>query len=62
MLGESVEHEPPLWEIGSLLPAQVKPLTYKIDTYHFLAWHSAQIALGKDWLAQRWDNVMGLVA
>ena len=42
-LGESVERGPHVWEIGSSVPSRVKPMTYKIDTCRFLAWHSALI-------------------
>ena len=41
-----------MWEIGSLVPGRVKPMTFKIDTYCFLAQCSALIAQGKAWLAQ----------
>ena len=29
--------------ISDLVPSQVKPLIYQIDTCHFLAWHSALV-------------------
>ena len=29
---ESVERRPRLWEIGSLVPSRVNPMTYEIDT------------------------------
>ena len=35
---------------------QVKPMTYKIDTCHFLAMCLALLGYGKDWLAQYQDN------
>ena len=56
-LAESVERTPPVRESGSLRLGRVKPMTYKIDTYHYLAWHSALIEYGKNWLAQYQDNV-----
>ena len=46
-----------LVEIGSLVPGQVKSMTYRIDTCRFLAWRFAVIRWGKDWLAQCQDNV-----
>ena len=36
---ESVEHGLRVWDIGTLVPGQVKPMTYKIDICHFLAWY-----------------------
>ena len=50
--------EPRVWVFGSSVPFRVKPMTYQIDTCYFLAWCSALIGLGKDWLAQCWDNVI----
>ena len=44
-------------EMGSLVPSLVKPITYKIDTCHFLAWLSVLSAEGKDWVALWQDNV-----
>ena len=38
---ESVEHRSRVREIVGLNPGRVKPTTYKIDTRHFLARHSA---------------------
>ena len=55
---ELVEHEPRVWEIRSLVPGWVKLMTYQIDTCRFLAWWSALIGYGKDWLAQCQDNVI----
>ena len=46
-----------VWEIESLVPGRVKPITYKFDTCHFLVWCSALIIYGKDWLAQDQDDV-----
>ena len=57
-VAESVERRPPVWEIGSLIPGRVKPKTYKIDTYHYLAWCSALSWHGKDYLAQYQDKVV----
>ena len=37
-VAKSVEREPRVREIGSSVPSQVKSMTYKIDTCHFLAW------------------------
>ena len=45
-------------EIESSIPGQVKPMMYKIDTRYFLAWCSALLGYGKDWLAQCQDNVV----
>ena len=33
-----------------------KPMTYKIDTCHYLARQAALLGLGKNWLAQYQDN------
>ena len=41
-----------LWTHG-----QVKPMTYKIDSCHFVARHLALLGYGKDWLAQCQNNV-----
>ena len=41
---ESVEREPRVWEIGSSVSHRFKPMNYKVDTCHFLAWCSALIA------------------
>ena len=35
---ESVEHTSPVQKVRSLNPSSVKPMTYKIDTCHCLAW------------------------
>ena len=37
-VAESVGRGPRVREIRSLVPSQVKLMTYKIDTHHFLAW------------------------
>ena len=47
-------------EIGSLGAGQVEPMTYSIDTCHFLAWCLTLIGYGKYWLAQCHDNVTEL--
>ena len=58
VVAELLERGPCVRKIESLLPGQVKPVTYnKIDTCHFLARHSALIGEGKDWFAQCQDNV-----
>ena len=58
-VSQSVERKPRIWEIssGSLVPGRVKLMTYKIDTFCFLAWHSALRGYDKDWLALCQDNV-----
>ena len=43
VVAESVERRPLVWEIGSLIPGQVKPMTYNVDTSCFLAWFLALI-------------------
>ena len=53
----SVENRLPMWIIRSFNLSQVKPMTYKIDTCHFLAWCLVLIGWGKDWLAQYQKNV-----
>ena len=55
-VAESIERRPRVREIESLILGQVKPVTYKVDTCHFLAWCLALIGYGKDWLAQCQDN------
>ena len=40
-VAELVERELRVWETGSLVPGRVKPMTYNIYIYHFLAWCSA---------------------
>ena len=45
-------------EIKSSVAGQVKPITYEIDTCHFLDWYLGLIGHGKDWLAQRQDNMI----
>ena len=40
---ELVERGPRVWEIVSSIPSHVKPMTYKPDTYHFLAWRWALV-------------------
>ena len=36
VVAESVEQGLRVWEIGSLVPQRIKPMSYKIDTCHFL--------------------------
>ena len=38
-VAKSVEGRPRVREIDSLVPSRVKPMTCKIYTCHFLAWH-----------------------
>ena len=38
MVAESIESGPRVQEIRSLVPSQVKPMTYQIDACRFLAW------------------------
>ena len=33
-----------------LIRSQVKPMTYKIDSFHYLVWCSALLGWDKDWL------------
>ena len=42
-VAKSVECKPHVQEIASSIPSRVKPMTYKIDTFCFLAQHSALI-------------------
>ena len=35
------EHRLPVWKVGSLIPTQLKKMTYKIDTCCYLAWNAA---------------------
>ena len=39
----SVERGPHMREIRTLVPGRVKPMIYKMDTCHFLAWRLALI-------------------
>ena len=55
-MAKSVEHGTRVREMRSLVLGRAKLMTYKIDASHFLAWYSALIGKGKDWLAQRQDN------
>ena len=57
-MAELVELGPRVQEIGSSVPGQINPMTYKIDTCHFLVWCSALIGLAKDWFAQCQENMM----
>ena len=43
-VAESVERGPCMRKIGSSVPGRVKPMTYKIDACHFLAWYLALLA------------------
>ena len=54
---ESVECRPCVQEMRILDPGRVKPIAYQIDTCRFLAWFSASIGQGKDWLVNYQDNV-----
>ena len=56
-VAELVERLLPVQEIGSSIPGRVKPMTFKIDTCHFLAYRLALIGWNKDSLAQCQDNV-----
>ena len=38
---ESIERKFPIQEVRSSIPYPVKPMTYKLDIYHYLAWRSA---------------------
>ena len=58
-MAKSVEHQCRMLEIGSLLPGRVNPVTYSIYNCRVLAWHSALVWLGKDWLVQSQDNITG---
>ena len=44
-----------VWEIRSLRPGPVKPMTYKIDTRPLLVGCFVLIGYGKDWLAESQD-------
>ena len=44
-------------EIRVLVPGEMKPMTYEIDTCRFLAWRLPLIGKGKGWFAQCEDNV-----
>ena len=57
MVAESIEHGPRVQDIRSSVRDRVKPITYKIYTYHLLARCLALIRQGKSWLAQCQDNV-----
>ena len=56
-MAESVERGLPVRKVGSLIPDQVKPMTYKIGICRFLTSRSAILAEGKNWLSQCPDNV-----
>ena len=40
---ESVECKVPVWKVGSSNYSIVKLMAYRIDTWRYLAWHSALI-------------------
>ena len=56
-MAKLVERNVPMQKVRSSNPVQVKPMTYKIDTFYYLAWHLALLELDKDLLAQQQDNV-----
>ena len=56
-LVESIEQRPQMLEFGLSIRCRVKPVTYNVDTCHFLAWHSALIGYGKDWFAECQDKL-----
>ena len=47
VVADSMERLLCMWEIGSLVPGRVKPVTYKIETCHFLARRSASFRIGQ---------------
>ena len=57
-MAESVKRGTRMQKIRSSILGQVKPMTYKIDTCHYLAWCSALIGYGKDWLTQCQNNAI----
>ena len=57
IVDKAVERGRQVGEIGGLVLSRVKPMTYNIDTCHFLAWREALLGYGKDWLGQCQDNV-----
>ena len=54
---EFVQRRLPVLKVGSSNPSRVKPVTYKIDTCHYLAWRLVLIGYDNDWLVQYKDNV-----
>ena len=56
-VAESVQHMPPVSEVGSSIPNRIKQITHKFDTRRLLAWCSALIGWSKNWLAQCPDDV-----
>ena len=57
MLDKSVERQLPVRKGGNSIPTLMKPLIDQIDTCCYLAWHSALLGEGKNWLAHFQDNV-----
>ena len=55
---ESVERGPCTREIGSLATNRLQAMTYKIDTFGFLAWRSALIIDRTLRFAQFQDNAL----
>ena len=55
-VAKSIEHVPCLRKIGSSVPGQVKPMSYKMYARHFQAWYLALVVQGKDWSARCQDN------
>ena len=51
-LVESIKRKLPVRKVGSLKPVLAQLMTDQIDTYNYLAWHSAVPGMGKDWFAQ----------
>ena len=52
-VAEAVERKLCVWDLGSSVPSRVKPMTYKIDTCHFLVGRSALTEQGSDQLSVR---------
>ena len=61
MVAKSVEHRLPMWKVRSSTCIRVKPMTYKIDTCHYLVCYLSLIGSGNGWLVvhcvQYHDNV-----
>ena len=55
-LAELAKRGLPVRKVGSSNPSPVKPKTYQIDTYRYLARLSALLRWDKDLLAQCHDN------
>ena len=58
-VADLVEGGPRMWENNRSVPGQVKAMTYKIYTHHFLTWRLALIGYGKGAFVQCQDNVTG---